>query len=282
MFQWTNTIVLNSLIDTESGANKLQENAKGLHILRVNDFKKDNVTAIYKRAAKAAKAGSAEVSLIGSEGSLLRIKLYARLSGSNNSYYANDFVFKGKPFIYEFDGGKSVSEVVDLIKKINALYGDKFLKVAVGKNGGVEFTGDNYTLFTEAVLEEFTAEEKSITGGTWTKVADGTITVCENGFGTYDQILKDLRLPTAENTSWTSINAEEAPVPGALYNQYVIEYTVDRGNMGGAAVGQQVTSKTNHVFFVNQAIASDFETAIAKLGTVTETTKPTGYVEEGE
>jgi hypothetical protein len=39
--------------------------------------------------------------------------------------------------------------------------------------------------------------------------------------------------------------------------------------MGGAAVGQQVKSKTTHVFFVNQAIASDFETELAKLGTLT-------------
>lgn len=269
MFQWTNTIVLNSLIDAESGLNKLQTTDEGLHILRVNNFKKSCVTAIHTQEAVDKVNGSVTVTLSPTEGKLHRIKLYARLSGSNNSYYANDFVFKGKPFIFEFDSSKTADEVVALIKGINSLYGDKFLKVE--KSGSaVKFTGDNYTLFTEALLEEFNPEDKSITGGTWEKISEGTITKCVNGFGTYDQILKDLRLPTAENTSWVSPNKEEAPVPGALYNQYIIEYTVDRGNMGGAAVGQQVTSKTNHVFFVNQAIADDFETALEAITPTTE------------
>lgn len=283
MFQWTNTIVLNSLIDAESGKDKLQKGTDSLHILRVNNFKKNCVKAIYKRVAKKAKPGSVEVPVKPAEGKLHRIKLYARLSGSNNSYYANDFVFKGKPFVYEFDGASTAAEIVAAIKSINSLYGDKFLKVQEGAQGGVEFIGDNYTLFTEALLEEFNPEDKSITGGVWTKIEEGTIVPCENGFGTHDQIMKDLRLPTAENTSWTSINAEEQPVEGALYDQYVIEYEVNRGNMGGAAVGQQVTSKTNHVFFVNQAIVSEFEEALDAIGGVTEAQeKPEGYVESTE
>ena len=44
--------------------------------------------------------------------------------------------------------------------------------------------------------------------------------------------------------------------------------------MGGAAVGQQVTSQTTHVFYVHDSVAAEFEAALATLGTVTEEKKP--------
>ena len=66
------------------------------------------------------------------------MKLYIRLSGSQNSYYSNDFVFKGKPFVYEFkiasnsttatDIAKEIKRVID---KIQAFYGDKYIKTEV-------------------------------------------------------------------------------------------------------------------------------------------------------
>ena len=40
----------------------------------------------------------------------------------------------------------------------------------------------------------------------------------------------------------------------------------DRGLMGGAAVGQQVISQTTHVFYVNQTIATEFETGLTAIG----------------
>ena len=286
MFQYTNTIVLNSLKDELSGLDKLQDlkdskkETIGVRILRVNDFKKANVVAMYKREAKDAKAGFVNFATIPSEeGKLYRINLYVRLSGSQNSYYSNDMVFKGRPFVYEYTGGSTAKQIVDLIKNINQLYGDKFLKVEV--NGvGIMFTGDNYTLFTVAKIEEFVVDpskemiQPSANGGIWKEVAKGEITKCENGFGTYDQILKDLRLPTMESRRWEAVNKEELPVPGTLYDQYTIDYCVERGILGTDAVGDMVTSLTHHVFFVPQTLAATFEGKISPaLGTITEVNK---------
>ena len=63
MWQYTNTIVLNSLVDEESGLAKIVKGTDALDIRRVNLFKKENVLAIYKRAAEDAVAGSATLNV---------------------------------------------------------------------------------------------------------------------------------------------------------------------------------------------------------------------------
>ena len=294
MWQYTNTIVLNSLRDEESGLPKIVKGTDTLDIRRVNLFKKANVCAIYKRKAEDAVAGSVtiNVSNFSEIGKNYRIILYGRLSGSQNSYYANDFVFKGKPFVFDVPAIGDIkapsqynddgSKVAYLINKVLHLYGDKFLKVK-GSGSNVTFTGDNHVLFTVAdgqVYSNATANTPETTAsytGTWTSVmANGDITIvkCNNGFGTYEQIIKDLRLPTMEARRWEAVNKEELPIPGEKYDQFIIEYGVERGIMGGSAVGQLVKSKTTHVFFVKQDISAEFEADLAVLGTVTTGQKP--------
>lgn len=267
MFQYTNTILLNTLVDEASGLAKIKDITNGIHILRVNPFLKANVCALYKRKAQDAIVGKVDITLTGSATDRYRIKLYARLSGSQNSYYANDFVFKGKPFVYEFAGSTDAVSVAKIINKINNIYGDKFLKIT-GSGSVITFTGDEYINFTEAKLQKYTEGTEAWKEGTWDDVTTTVaITPCFNGFGTYAQVIKDLRLPTMENRRWEGINKEELPIVGAKYDEYIIEYAVDRGIMGGDALGQLVKSKTTHVFYVNQTISEDFETEIKKLET---------------
>ena len=268
MFQYTNTIVLNSLTDEASGLEKVQASEGLLKVLRVNDFKKSNIVAVYKQEAAQAVNGSVTFATLPNEEGLFRINLYVRLSGSQNSYYSNDMVFKGRPFVYEFKGNTTATDLVAIIKNINQLYGDKFLKVEVS-GSGIKFTGDNYALFTVAKIEKFVQDNSvfpSINGGTWEEKSKGAITKCVNGFGTYDQILKDLRLPTMEARRWEAVNKEELPVPGTLYNQYTIDYCVDRGILGTDAIGDVVKSLTHHVFFVPQALATTFEGKLTTAG----------------
>lgn len=75
---------------------------------------------------------------------------------------------------------------------------------------------------------------------------------CVNGTGTYQQILRDLRLPTMENLGYMSLTQQmnEMPVPGMKYVQYTLHYVTCRGILGGSAVGEVTHSKTTHVFFV--------------------------------
>lgn len=288
MFQYTNTIVLNSLKDVTTGLGKIVKGSDNIEVRRVNKFLKKNVSAIHKRAASDPVIGKAEFTITNPGAGIYRLKLYIRLSGSQNSYYSNDFVFKGKPFVYEFkiasnsttatDVAKEIKRVID---KIQAFYGDKYIKTEVAEDKLTIHGVDEYQLFTEAKIQKLnTAANNPLTNEVFEDVTKGTITKSVEGFGTYTHILKDLRLPTIEARKFEAVNQEELPVPGAKYNQYIIEYKVDRGLFGGAAVGQQVTSKTTHVFYVLDSLATEFETALKVLGTINEIKKP-GVDNEG-
>lgn len=286
MFQYTNTIVLNSLKDVTTGLDKFVERTidgqPALDVRRVNLFKKLNVSKMYKRAASDPVIGNVSFKMTQQDAGIYRIKLYMRLSGSQNSYYANDFVFKGKPLVYEFriasnstTGANVAAEAKRVIDKIQTLYGDKWIKTRVDEDVLTISGTDEYQLFTEAKLQKLNASANSaLTNEVFEDIAEGTIVPCREGFGTYTHILKDLRLPTIESRRFEAVNQEELPIPGMKYNQYTIYYKVDRGLFGGAALGQQVTSVTTHVFYVLESISETFETMLSKLGTITEEEKP--------
>lgn len=282
MFQYTNTIVLNSLKDATTGLDKIVKGVNNIEVRRVNKFLKSNVSAMYKRAASDPVIGKAEFAIINPGAGIYRLKLYIRLSGSQNSYYSNDFVFKGKPFVYEFKIASASTSTADVateikrvIDKIQAFYGDKYIKTEASGDTLTIHGVDEYQLFTEAKIQKLnTAANNPLTNEVFEDVIEGKITKSVEGFGTYTHILKDLRLPTIEARKFEAVNQEELPVPGAKYNQYIIEYKVDRGLFGGAAVGQQVTSKTTHVFYVLDSLAAEFETDLKVLGTIHEIKKP--------
>jgi hypothetical protein len=282
MFQWNQTYLINSAKDALSGLDKVVDNGDVFKVRRVAEFVKENIVAVSKAEYKAAKAGSATIDIKkalngATDSDLFRIKLYVRLSGSNNSYYANDFVFKGKPFVYEIKGNASAESAYKLINSINTLYDDKFLKVTHEEGSDViTFTGDNYTMFTDVAVEKYGAENYSLSGGSWDAVYDLespkdviSVVSCVNGFGTFEQVLKDLRLPTLDNTNWTSANMEEMPVPGAEYNQYTVVYRKEVGVQGAAHIGDVVVAETVHSFYVNKNLTD----VIALFDTLAENPK---------
>lgn len=294
MFQYTNTIILNDNLDSSgiakwtaqaqvdgipaSGESPAVPGTQGsLDVKRVMKFVKDNVKAIYKRAANDPVLSTAEFDMSNNGAGVYRVILYMRLSGSNNSYYANDMVFKGKPLAYEFSVTEddTASDIATNAKKaidrMMSLYGDKYITTSVaGTKLTIQGT-DEYQIFTMAKIQKFDPTVNSaLIGGEFVDSIEATIKNGKPGFGTYTQIIKDLRLPTMEAIRFGGINQEELPILGAKYNQYTIHYCKDRGIMGSDAVGDTVTSMTTHVFFVNTAIATVFEAALGNIGTVEE------------
>jgi hypothetical protein len=81
--------------------------------------------------------------------------------------------------------------------------------------------------------------------------------------------MRNLRLPTAESSRWNALYQDDKPIVGATYTQYTLEYCVNRGILGGDAVGQEVNSVTTHVFFVNQTVKEAFEAALTAAGITT-------------
>lgn len=305
MFQFTTTTVINSNEDYTSGLTPLwsaQEAKEGkpanMNVKRHLKFIKDNVVSITKAEYTAPKIAKATLDLshLGKTHGNFRIAMYIKLSQSSaNSYYANDLVFKGKPLYIEFVW-KQGEEAADVAKKIKdtvkkymlAVYGKDLVKVSVNGTKVVIEGVDEYQRFERVDIEEYVKEEGMFTLGEYQVVksamtedhktdagydANFTIEQGEEGFGTYQWILKNLRLPTAARTSWAAINADEAPIIGAKYNEYVIRYCVNRGIMGGDAVGEVTKSLTTHVFYVNQSVSASFEAALAIIA-------PTGGIEK--
>lgn len=299
MFQFTTTNVINSNKDLTTGKPlwSAQEAAgdkpASLHVKRVNKFIATNIVAIYK--AEAHDAENAKVTLDfsqvnGTAGDVFRLHIYVGLSqASQSSLYANDLQWKGKPFSVDFVWGDSAADTVTkLVKTINKyaamVYNKKMLNVT---NSGTYITieaTDEYQRFRFVNIEKFDADAyhgmgeynvvRSLDDLT---EADSNAEVTataeryfqgKEGFGTYPFLLHNLRLPTYARNRWLALNQDETPIVGAKYNQYTIYYCVNRGILGDNAVGDLVKSRTTHVFYVRQDLATEFEAALAKVGTV--------------
>lgn len=299
MFQFTTTNVINSDKDLTTGKplwttkDAAGSTPASLNIKRVNNFIATNVVAIYKAVAQDAENAKvtfdfAQVS--GTAGDIFRLHLYVGLSqASQSSLYANDLQWKGKPFSVDFVWGTNAADTVaKLVKTINKyaamVYNKKMLNVtSSGTYITIEAT-DEYQRFRFVNIEKFDADayhgmgeynvvrslddltEKD-SNAEVTATAEGYF-VGKEGFGTYPFLLHNLRLPTYARNRWLALNQDETPIVGAKYNQYTIYYCVNRGILGDNAVGDLVKSRTTHVFYVKQDLATAFEAALGKVGTV--------------
>lgn len=299
MFQFTTTTLINDALDYTTKLPRWEVKGETLQIKRVGNFKKANVVAMYKRAYSAPVLAKAvlDMTTITQASGVFRIAMYIRLSGNQNSYYSNDFVFKGKPLYIEFEkkagdtAAQLATKVANQIKKYQRAYDFKHFNVSVSGNTLMIEAVDEYQRFTKMDIEYFDPDLREIActcaEGAFAVIASAKeagaegfdskniLTQGREGFGTYQNIIKDLRIPTLDVRRFAAPLQDEVPIINGKYSQYTIYYKVDRGLMGGAAVGQQVTSQTTHVFYVHDSVASEFETELAKIGTVTAETKPT-------
>lgn len=329
MFKYSTSTILNDLVDANGVAKTAYVSTNGkesLTIHRLGKFSKANVTKIYKREGTTGTPGYAELkcavnteisSVAGKPANtangVYRLNLYVKLSGNNDAYYANDFVFKGKPYAYEFEikDGKYKDElgkwqtgsnavavakaIVSAIKRMASRFNDisfKIYKTGPGADG--KFAAANeikkssdittqdtlfittagadnvYRNITVCDLQKFDADiDTALVGGEYVTFAYGTPVPCVNPFGTYGQIIKDLRLPTPEHTGWTSLMSDEMPVAGTVYDQYMIYMCVDRGVMGGDAVGQAVKSVTAHSLWVPNTLEGEVVADVEGVPTTT-------------
>ena len=297
MFKYSVTSVINTINDYTTGLPLFEGLLGGetqtdgtvlenrLKIKRGLEFKKSNVQAIYHRGYRAAVNPEYKVALdtVAATPGIYRISLYVTLSGSQDERYANTRVLKGKPIFVEFEvtakentAALVADKVIAITKKyLQMVYEDKIINIVKDSTTGIIIKGiSGEQRFSKVALEkwennDWTTLDESINGVAGTKI---TVTaIGDNGFGTYRNIIKDLRLPTAANTRWTHIVQDETPVLGGMYDQYTIVYCVHRGVLGSDAVGDDVTSITEHVFYVKSDVnVASFKDAIAILGTVTD------------
>ncbi len=214
-----------------------------------------------------------------------RVEIYVHLAQSNNNpLYSNTWVVKGRPWTFEFtatsteEASAIVDKVLKMIKKFKLFMMDtEQLKATKDSTKLVLTAQDPYQIFSKVELQYFDPNIGTTTGcctprGAYAPVEDygvtdvATITPGNEGFGTFEWIMRNLRLPTAEQTRWNALYQDDRPIVGATYTQYTLEYCTNRGILGGDAVGEETKSVTTHVFFVNQAVKEQFEAALTAAG----------------
>ena len=310
MFNWTTTTIINSLKDYTTGADLVKvwtkesdADASGLKagfsgaypvikIKRDKTFETRYISKIYKAIANNPIFCEMTIdcekllALVTTTPAHVRLSFYIALEGSEESIYANDFYQKGKPFSIGFEVTKTdtAATIAAKIKK-NAekfgvvIYGKKVFDLIDNGNNTLTLKGTHeYQRFKmaavaiddvidEQIVDYFEdgAEAKS-EGEVFTLVQRGV-----NGFGTYHQLVKDLRLPTVHHNKWLQLKEDEKPVVGAKYNQYIITYCApSMANPGFTVIGQHNMSVTTHVFWVNQAVDTEFQAALTAAGLTAE------------
>lgn len=260
MFQFTTTTVINSLKDFTTGKDLVVKEGDVILIKRHNPFKVANIDCIVRTAGVDATPDSVAITYTKDAVNDQRIELYVRSTGNADPAFANALVFKGKPLYIEIPAGTESADLVQIANKyFNLMFGGTEQLIATVSGNTLTLTCTNgYQRITKATIAT-----RDAAGNFGKGVENGvTVTPGNEGFGDYDHMIKDLRLPTSANLRWKRTMEDEMPTPGALYNQYVLTYTVDRGILGMDAVGQKTVSTTTHIFWVNNAVDADFKTAL--------------------
>lgn len=276
-----------------------------LKIKRDFVFVKDCVKAIRKRAGYNAVMCKATIDFadsallaalkIGGAKTYCRLDIYLGVEGAEPYIYSTPWVQKGMPFWIEFtvkeadEAATIAKNVADMLKKNHVFLCDKdLINVSVSGSKLILEGATEYQRFRKIEISTFDAYDDyadKVAELDPTKTAATDIKLDERGknsFGTYSQIIKDLRLPTAANYQWTHIRQMETPIVGAIYNQYIVEYEAPATNDGLHAVGQRMTSHTVHVFWVknDSDLISDWETALGTVGTVVDVDATSGNDED--
>lgn len=283
------------------------EEVDALKIKRDFVFVKGCVKAIRKRAGYNAVMCKATIDFAdsallaalktGGAKTYCRLDIYLGVEGAEPYIYSTPWVQKGMPFWIEFtvkeadEAATIAKNVADMLKKNHVFLCDKdLINVSVSGSKLILEGATEYQRFRKIEISTFDAYDDyadKVAELDPTKTAATDIKLDERGknsFGTYSQIIKDLRLPTAANYQWTHIRQVETPIVGAIYNQYIVEYEAPATNDGLHAVGQRMTSHTVHVFWVknDSTLIAAWEAALATIGTVVDVDAESSVSEDEE
>ena len=296
--------IINSNLDPDSGKGVVlfeskKEKVDGVEkdVLKIKRdflFVKDNVDCIRKRKGYEAELCKATIdftkltSVVPTDHAAdnavnyLRLDIYIGIEGAEPYIYSTPWYHKGKPFWVEFlakkgDSAKALADRLEKTIKSNHIFQvDKDL-IKVTNNGAGILTlegATEYQRFRKVTLNIFEAnadyaDEVATMNPNKVVASDAIalVTKGKNAFGTYSQIVKDLRLPTAANYQWLATRKVEIPIVGAVYNQYIIEYHAPANSHPLSVVGGRLDSHTTHVFWVKNdtELVTAWENALKTL-----------------
>lgn len=250
----------------------------------VNAFKPENITAIYKTGGRPAaaeeiklefKLADASAQYSDLEGKVIRLLVVIREEGRVSSPMQNAYLRHMKPFFYEIiSTGVEANDVNAMVKLISKDMADTDFHYFHAESNAkkIKLIGDDaHIRFVGAELAQVPQEDMcacphfedlgaKLLG--WKDYVlmnkDFEVVVAGDlGAGTVEHLIKDLRIPT--NASINPFGADHGgmPIPGMIYDQYLIEYTTDRRHIGHQVMGSaNDKSITSHVFFLPREVGA--------------------------
>lgn len=278
MWQYTTETIINSN-KGHLGTKKDQRFAFAggkLLIEGVGSFDPKNIAAVYRTPYMPAEVAEHKLTVVaGKSGEAVRLQIWVSEVGSIRPELQNAFLMKQLPFHFEIisqaDAAKDAKALVDAINKMFAKKGAEKLFTAEvsGTSDIVLKATDCYIRINKMQLAQVPGTGIDYNGWqNYTELAVGTVVKeGREGNGTVARLVKNLRIPTSASLNPFGSDHGGKPVPGGEYDQYLIQYVVDRSHMGHQVIGSVADkSMTSHVLFIEKGAITDFEAALTSAG----------------
>lgn len=272
MFDFQKEVVLNSLDSVKKFENGFRVDG----MLYKNEY----VGPVYKTEAVDGAKAKLVIDLDVVKSAVTNVMQFVIELGLDNDYrgdFGSVLFYFRKPIVVTMDKESEVATVAKAFEKAGIvdykLY-NVYTAESKDKPEGVNPTdsqivlvmSDNYITVRKAEVMDLVCTPGCNGQGEVSTLAytfdlkDAAVYTKNNvGFGTYDYMIHNLRLPTYANIRFVSPAEVEMPVKGGKYTQYSFEYTVPRRLGGLSVAGQKTESTTIHTFFVLNTL--DFEGA---------------------
>lgn len=280
MFDFQKEVVLNSLDSVKKFENGFRVDG----MLYKNEY----VGPVYKTEAVDGAKAKLVIDLDKVKGSDVKnvenVMQFVIELGLDNDYrgdFGSVLFYFRKPIVVTMDVNSDAATVAKAFEKAGVV-DYKLYNVSVAGNKITLEMADNYITVRKAEVMDLVCDGACGEVGQVSKLAytfdlkDSSVYTKNNvGFGTYDYMIHNLRLPTYANIRFASPAESEMPVKGGKYTQYSFEYTVPRRLGGLSVAGQKTESTTIHTFFVLSTEAAKFEEFLDKV-TIKSVTKNEG------
>ena len=246
MFDFQKEVILNSLDSVEKFDNGFRVDG----MLYKNEY----VGPVYKTEAVEGAAATITIKVSDVNAGMQQIVIELGLDNDYRGEFGSALYYFRKPILIDAREAMTADSLKTALKKVCASNSNvlKFTNPDA-EDAFVLKAVDNFITVRRAEVVTFACGSASCSDAVMEEVDSvDPLTVTENnvGFGTYDYMIHNLRLPTYANIRFASPAESEMPVKGGKYTQYSFEYTVPRRLGGLSVAGQKTESTTIHTFFV--------------------------------
>jgi hypothetical protein len=284
MWQYTTETIINSSkghLGTKKDKRFAFDGGK-LLIEGVGSFDPRHIAAVYRTPYLASRESVATITipttaLVAND--TVRLQIWISEEGSIRPELQNAFLMKKLPFQFEIELGVVADVAEELaaaaMKVLNKKGAEKLFTVSGASNALTITATDCYIRINEVRVDKTNVAPSLLGYQDYQKVIavkasdNGQTAIVQGreGNGTVARLVKNLRIPTSASLNPFGSDHGGKPVPGGEYDQYLIQYVVDRSHMGHQVIGSVADkSMTSHVLFIEKGAITDFEAALNAAG----------------